>query len=384
MFCKEHSVEEQECGVCQPQLAELLKPGQSLKVRFVSKVSTIKAGVKTSKPRKVEAKPQIEAFCTVDYNKYNLAQITPLAKGVIKRVKIEQGAFVEAGAVLAEVLSADVAQAKAHYLATIVDHEAKEVICKREKNLSSHSISAVSELQEANLNCKKSLLEKRTAHQKLLNFGFTNTEIKTIEERGDSSSILSVRAPFRGTLIERKAVMGEAVQPGDALFTLANLDSYWLKLSIPTDLAVYLRTGTQIEATFNSLIGIKAKGTLNWIGTAINSRSRMLNARAIVQNPQNLLKVGLFGKANIFVGESTTTLRVPKNAIQTHENKTFIFVKIEDDLYGLQRVILGRKIEQDVNIIAGIQENDEIVVGGSFIVMSEFLKSRLGAGCVDD
>jgi hypothetical protein len=59
-------------------------------------------------------------------------------------------------------------------------------------------------------------------------------------------------------------------------------------------------------------------------------------------------------------------------------------VKDSADLFALRRVNLGNSMDGDVQVLEGLDSKDSVVTDGSFIVMSEFLKSRLGAGCVDD
>ena len=63
-----------------------------------------------------------------------------------------------------------------------------------------------------------------------------------------------------------------------------------------------------------------------------------------------------------------------------------MFVKLEDDLYSLRRVALveGTPAGEYVAVLSGLAPNEPVVDEGAFTVMSEFLKSRLGAGCVDD
>ncbi len=55
----------------------------------------------------------------------------------------------------------------------------------------------------------------------------------------------------------------------------------------------------------------------------------------------------------------------------------------EPDLFSLRRVALGPARGDSVEVLAGLDLAEDVVTGGSFIVMSEFLKSRLGAGCTD-
>jgi cobalt-zinc-cadmium efflux system membrane fusion protein len=110
----------------------------------------------------------------------------------------------------------------------------------------------------------------------------------------------------------------------------------------------------------------------------------MVRARAVVTDDAHLIKSGLFGDALITVGEVRPAAFVPKNAVQRHEGNDFVFVREEPDLFALRRVALGNFRDGNVEVLLGLNSNDSIVTGGSFIVMSEFLKSRLGAGCVDE
>ena len=384
LFCEEHDVAEHECGICQPQLAAKLGVGQSMKVRFVSNQSILKAGIQTALPTSISSSPVIEAFCQVGYNANAFAHITPLASGVIRRVTIDVGAEVKEGDALLEINSAEIAEAKAAYLAAIADHRVKEITCKREEKLVKERISATREYEEAKAYCDIALLTQNTARQKLFNYGFSETEIKKIKETQDSSSLYTVRAPFGGTVVARKAVLGEAVEPGQTLFALADLTTLWLELSIPAYRTAFIEKELDVEAAFDSLPGISVKGKLTWVATSIDERSRMLKARAVVPNERRVLKSGMFGKAQITIKSIAKNLRVPKSAVQRFLGNPHLFVKEDDDLYALRRIVLGNKTDVGIDVIAGIQENDQIVVVGTFTVMSEFLKSRLGAGCVDE
>lgn len=383
LFCNEHGVPEIECGICQPGLAESLEPGQSLKVRFVSENSTRKAGVRTAFPRKAQSTPMVPALCRVHYNGNALAHITPLASGVIQEVLVDVGSQVDTGDVLVEIRSAEVAAAKSALLAAVVDHHIKDIAHQREKDLVEQKISATRNYQEARAALQVAALTENTARQRLLNLGFTDTEIETIEKAQDSSSLLKVRAPYSGTLVAREAVIGEWIAPGRSLFTLADLSSMWLELSVPEDKAAMIRTGQAVEATFDTLGMATAKGPLVWINQSIDQRSRMVQMRAVVPNDGHL-KQGMFGHARITVGPKAKALQVPNDAVQHLLKRPYLFVKETDDLYALRRVSLGAQHASDVEVTAGIEPNDEVVVAGSFTVMSEFLKSRLGAGCVDD
>jgi cobalt-zinc-cadmium efflux system membrane fusion protein len=326
----------------------------------------------------------VSAVCEVQYNENALARITPLAPGIVRRVLVDVGSQVEAGEALVELHSAEIAAARTTFVTAAVDAELKRVALEREQGLAAKKISSEMDLQKAAAAHRTAELTLSTTRQRLLNYGLTPREIARIQETNDASATLFVRAPYTGTLVKRDAVVGEAVEPGTALFTLADLSTMWLSLSVPAEDAQLLKDGLRVEATVSGFSDLSARGELTWVSSSIDERSRMVRARAVVPNEARHLKAGMFGEAQILLSSSGPALNVPADAVQHFENQSYVFVKHEDDLYGLRRVIVARSTDDVFAVTAGLLPNESVVVEGAFTAMSEFLKSRLGAGCVDD
>ena len=381
LFCHEHGVAEMECAICQPQLATTLAVGDSLKIRFESEFSAEKAGVITGLPNSTASKPGIEAISQLGYNQNAVALISPVVGGAIAKVYVETGSVVHQGDVLVDIHSVAISEAKTAYLSAMVDHRLNEKAYQREKTLMTQKIASMLEYQEAQAAFEKALFAKNTAYQRLLNFGYNKAAIQQIATTKDRSSTLSVKAPFDGTIVSRQVVMGESIAQGAPMFTLVDLSTMWLEMKIPVDKIALIERGQAVEATFQALPGYKAQGHLTWIDTSIDADSRMLKARAEVKNTGKL-KSGMFGQAYIETDSARKAVQVPRDAIQYHERLPFVFVKEEDDLYALRRITLGKSHSNTAEILAGVAPHEQVVVTGAFTVMSEFLKSRLGAGCV--
>lgn len=385
LFCGEHDVPESECGICQPQLAAALEPGGQLKVRFESHESAAKAGVATVSAQEASAQAHISALLETSYNENALASITPLASGIVARVLVDVGDDVRSGDVLVELHSSDVAAAKSRFVSASVALALNKTALEREQRLATKNISSEKEVQEAQAAHTTAELVLATARQQLLNYGFTEAEVASIARERDTSTTLLVRAPFDGTLVERNAVPGEAAAPGLSLFALADLGEMWLELSIPADRAGLVAVGAQVAASFNDGADVPIRGELTWVGTAVDPRTRMLRARAVVANDKRTLRAGIFGKAQVFVGDASASVSVPRESVQNYESHPYVFVKLEDDLYSLRRVeTIDDSFSDRVAVVAGLLPNEQVVSTGAFTVMSEFLKSRLGAGCTDD
>ena len=383
LFCNEHNVPETECGICQPELATALKPGGSIKVRFPSADAADKAGIRTDPSRFAEAAPAIKVFCEAQYNLNTMARVSPLVGGIIREVRHDVGEHVKGGEVLVVLHSADVALAKSDYLSAIVDRDIRRQTFEREKWLKEQEISAEREFLDAEAAYRIADLTLGNLKQKLLNLGATEDDLVRIEKTQEASASLDVRAPFAGTLVERSAAVGEAIDMGHSLFTIADLSTHWLALSIPSDRIGQIRLGQRIEAYFPELPGETYTGRVTWVDTAVDPRSRMIRARAEVADGSGRIKAGLFGDARILTGKAQPAAIVPRGAVQRHEGGAFVFVQNEPDLFSLRRVALGETIGDSTVVMAGLEPGAPVVTDGSFIVMSEFLKSRLGAGCVD-
>ncbi|MCB1120973.1 MAG: efflux RND transporter periplasmic adaptor subunit [Verrucomicrobiae bacterium] len=384
LFCNEHQVAEVECGICQPDLVASLPPGGDMKVRFPSLASAEKVGLRTDFPVMTEAAPTIKAFCETQYNLNAMAKISPLVGGVIRDVIRDLGDKVRMGNVLLELHSAEVATAKSNYLAALVNLDIHRQTFERESRLSQQNIAAQKDLLAASADYRTARFTVSNLRQKLVNFGLNEEEISTIEKEQDTSASLLIRAPFDGTLVDRNAVRGETVETGEPLFTIADLSTNWLILSIPSDHIGQVSVGQIVEARFSELPGTTIHGRITWLDTSIDPRSRMVRARAVVTDDAHLIKSGMFGDAQITVGDIRPAAFVPMTSVQRHDGNDFVFVRNETDLFSLRRVALGNSDADKVEVLLGLNPTDSVVTEGSFIVMSEFLKSRLGAGCVDD
>jgi len=384
LYCNEHSVDENECGICHPELAGELEIGQGLKIRFESPESAEKAGVQFTRPIEGAALTNNSFLGQVTYNQNRFAQITPLASGVVRRVLADVGQAVSKGQPLVEIASPDIATAKSNLLMALANEELKAAVFNRKKGLIDEKIAAQQEFELAKSEYRLAKTTTQAAQQRLLNYGFTEAQLSAVVNTRSSSSTLQVLAPFSGTIIDRTAVIGEAVNPGDMLFTVAELSTMWLELSIPEDRIAHISVGDPVEATFEALPELPLTGKVTWLAAGLDERTRMLKARAVVPNPDARLKHGFYGKVRIISERTLNGLLVPLESLHHFDKKPFVFARAADDLYEVRRVQVAGKNHRLVEIIAGLSPDDQVVSAHSFTVKSEFLKARLGAGCVDD
>ncbi len=382
--CREHRVLESECGICHPELAADLPLGAGLKIRFESEQSAAKAGVATARPRPAADRFEAAFLARVTWDENNYARVTPLVGGVLQQVVADVGETVSLGQRLATLSSPEVARSKSAYLSARADEKLKRSVFTREQELVEQKVSARQELERARAEYEIARSAAAMARQQLLNLGFTEQAVSDLERLGAPTSELDVLAPIAGTLVVRDATLGEAVASGDPLFAIARISSMWLELAIPERDVSRVKVGQEIVATFDGEPGLEVSGRMTWIGSSVDESSRMITGRAVVANEDRRLRHGMYGRARLRSEVVRNGLLVPSEAVQRIDERPYVFARLADDLFELRSVELGAAAGRDVFVVAGLEADDEIVVAHSFTLKSEFLKSRLGAGCVDE
>jgi membrane fusion protein, heavy metal efflux system len=369
-MCLEHNVPLEECGICRPQLAASLKAGESAKIRLASGDSAAIAGVETATPTVGTIADAVECYAELTFNENKLARVAAPVGGIIHEVPVDLGSKVEENQALAKIWSAAVAEAVAK---AVLSHQTLD----RERKLRADRVSSEKDLQQADA-------EHRASCQQLRTLGFTEEQIDALVARPHEQVLMEVRAPFAGEIVERAAVRGTLVEAGKSLFTLTDRTVMWAMLNIPEFALARVKVGQTVELKVESLPGQTFAGTLTWIGAEVDGKSRLARARAEVANPDGLFKARMFAQARILTRRVERALLLPPSAIQRMEGKSFVFVKLTDDLFDARVVGLGAKIDGKVEITEGLQPQELVVVNHGFPLKSAFLISRLGAGCADD
>ncbi len=382
LFCGEHNVPELECGICQPALADKLEPGQGLKIRLPSLLSESKSHIVAKSPQPGPVQSSVHAVGELDFNLNRLVHITPLTAGIVRRVLVDLGQEVERGQILAELSSPAIAEAKAALHKAVAEETVASQALSREQDLFAKGLCSKLEFLDAEARHKTARASLRAAEQVLLNFGIDRQTLDLIVSEQEAESVLPLVAPFAGTVIERDAVVGDVVTVGDRMFSIADLGTLWLNLAVSERDVVNLGVGQRVEIRSRALDG-EIAGKITWISSRLNETTRMAEVRAEVANRGGLLRAGMFVDASIIVGESSVSLLVPRDAVYRFGGRTFVFVRIAGDLYEVRRVETRTGPGNLTAVTAGLADSDLVAMEQSYLLKSEFQKSRLGAGCVD-
>jgi cobalt-zinc-cadmium efflux system membrane fusion protein len=122
---------------------------------------------------------------------------------------------------------------------------------------------------------------------------------------------------------------------------------------------------------------------MDYVASVMDEKSRTVKIRINLANPDGRLRPGMFATVNLELPGRQEALSVPSSAILSNEGRDFVFVH-RDGNYFLRRPIV-RGIEQNgrTEVMLGLEAGQTVVADGAFLLKSDVLRSKMGAGCAD-
>ncbi len=149
----------------------------------------------------------------------------------------------------------------------------------------------------------------------------------------------------------------------------------WLYASVYEFELPVVRVGSQLRVEAPALGGATLIGTIRAVDGVLDPMTRSARVRAVLDDPQRLLKPGMFVNASLVV-ELGEVLAIPESAVLDTGTRTLAFVAKGDGVFEPREVVLGQKAEGFYEVKAGVAEGEPVVTSGNFLIDSE---SRLKA-----
>ena len=188
-----------------------------------------------------------------------------------------------------------------------------------------------------------------------------------------SLSTYTVTAPISGVVTARNASIGGMAGEGTALFEIANLSEVWVDLHIFGADAQHIRAGVPVTVTRMG-DGETLSTVLERVLPGMATASQSTVARATINNLDGLWRPGSAVKARITVDRQPVDLLVPLSALQTMDGQDVVFVREGQDTYEQRPVDTGARDSQRVQILAGLQPGEQVVVAESYLIKADLEK----------
>jgi len=203
--------------------------------------------------------------------------------------------------------------------------------------------------------------------------------IRQSEEAGTAQARFTLSAPAAGVVAELGVREGVAVSSGMTLFRIAGLERVWAVAEVPEAQAVRLLRGQKVKAELQADASQTFSGELKEILPQVSANTRTLQARFEVDNRSGKLTPGMLLRLKV-AGATASRLVVPSEAVIRTGTRAVAIVRKDGSSFEPREVKLGADLGDQVEVLDGLREGDEVVTSGQFLIDSEArLKSVLGA-----
>ena len=196
-----------------------------------------------------------------------------------------------------------------------------------------------------------------------------------------------MRAPQNGRIIAHNISTGKMVKAEEALFTIADLSTLWVWCDVyEKDLAL-LHDPFKKHQALNAKVQVKAfkgvefDGVVDLVGSLMDERTRTVKIRVQTKNPKGKLRPGMFAEVEVMIPAEGNMTAVPSSAVMSDDGKHFVFQHFKDDLWVRRDVVVGQSQGGFLEILEGVSVADRVITSGAFMLKSEVLKEKMGAGC---
>jgi membrane fusion protein, heavy metal efflux system len=299
----------------------------------------------------------------------NTSRIGSSVTGRIASVLVELGQVIRPGQVLAQLTSPELTSAQLNYLKTSSNLALAERAAERAKQMIAADVISNAEFQRRETELAIARAEQRAAQDQLRLMGLTDESVTLLQTQGRIQPLGAITSRQGGIVIERKVSTGQVVQPGDSIFTIAELGSLWATASLPEQAAKGVQKGQKVEVLVPA-IEKNLKANIVYVSDTVQPETRTVLVRAQVDNAKRELKPQMLVTMNIQNPEQLT-LAIPTTALVREGDKDHVFIQINPNTYRLTPVELEAQVKDYRPVKKGLNVGDIILVQGGFHLNNE-------------
>lgn len=211
----------------------------------------------------------------------------------------------------------------------------------------------------------------QSSRERLSFLGLSEHQIAEVERSGQAQRRVSIYSPINGVVAELGLREGAQVNPGMNLFNLVDLSQVWVTAEVNETQAAWIVKGQRAEVSVPALPGREFKGRVDYVYPEVAAETRTLKARVLLDNPRLELKPGMYASVTLTGGTPRKALLVPSEALIKTGTRSVVIVAEGEGRFRPVEVTVGDEAEGKIEIREGLEEGQQVVASGQFLIDSE-------------
>ncbi len=210
----------------------------------------------------------------------------------------------------------------------------------------------------------------KAVRNKLKIWKLSENQIQQIETSGKVKENFPVYATVSGTVSEKLVTKGASIKQGQPLLKIANLTNVWANFNVYENQISQFKKGQEISITTNVYANKEFKAKVDFIDPVLNTKTRTVIIRAVLNNKDAIFKPGMFveGKIKGITLNKEQVLTIPSSAILWTGKRSVVYLKTNPNapVFEMRKITLGTMVGDYYEVLEGLNKGDEIVTNGTF------------------
>jgi len=207
--------------------------------------------------------------------------------------------------------------------------------------------------------------------QRLQALGMKAAALARLAESGQVEQTLDVHAPLGGTVVEWRAGEGEAVGATTKVVTLGGVNRIPVVVSLFEGQGAWVDRGQRITVRVPTMPGIEFEGQVDRTDREINFSTRTLPVYVGFSTADPRIRYGMLVEVTIHAADRENVLQIPGEALIRTGESSRVIVARGDGRFQPVEVVPGIESGDHIEILSGLEEGQEIVLSGQFLIDSE-------------
>jgi membrane fusion protein, heavy metal efflux system len=305
-----------------------------------------------------DVKNEIRLFGKIAADNNKMAQVFPIASGVVKTIDVELGDYVKQGQVLANIQSSEVASYQKERLDAIND------VAIAEKNL-----HVANDLYEGKLNSEKDVsvaireLEKSKAELARINEIYRIYNLK-------SGSGYTITAPISGFIVTKKINKNEQIriESTEPVFSIAETNEVWALANVNESDISNIEVGYDVKVKTLAFPDMPYTGKIDKIFNAIDPETKSMKVRVKIPNTNLKLKPEMNCTVNVSYSENKKMIAIPSSAIIFDKSKYWVMVFVDKHNIETRKVEVYRDLGDVSYISSGVEAGETVIYQNGILI----------------
>ncbi|MFH1913555.1 MAG: efflux RND transporter periplasmic adaptor subunit [Pseudomonadota bacterium] len=351
------------CPICFMELIPVQRgddsAATSLRGIEISEEARLLAGIETEPVQRLDVDVERRMVGKVDYDETRVRSITAWTGGRVDKMFVDYtGKEVRQGQPMVSIYSPELLTAQVELIEA---HKALE------------------DLKDSKLPLIRNTAQRmvEAAREKLRLLGLQKSQIDAAVREGRPSDHITLHAPQGGVVLTKDVNEGQYVTTGSPIYSIADLSVVWVILEAYESDLPWVELGQQVAFQTEAYPGKTFGGTVVYIDTVVNEKTRTVRVRLEVPNGDRSLKPGMLVRAvrqrdGVTAGGSEPRLVIPATAPLLTGKRAVVYVQDPQapERFEGREIVLGPRAGAYYIVKNGLEEGERVVTRGNFKIDS--------------